>query len=227
MSVVKELESLLHDQPVNPIRTKQVEALQEEQSELNRMINAPAWQAGVNRGAASRRLRAITKTLNEQSPKPLDPIRKDKVHNLANQLLGEIKGQMLPQSTMRRNPPGAVDNFRRGEGSPDTKSKILVWKRGMRALDPDNADTDYTNLEKYRNEGVNPDGTSTFMADAQIPGKFAMTPLAKENWPLGEPTVDTAVKQVAKRELSEKQKAHIAKMTAARQAKRQSAQAQG
>ena len=40
-------------------------------------------------------------------------------------------------------------------------------------------------------------GTSTFMVGAQIPGHFAMTPQAKENWPLAEPT-NTAYQQSVK-----------------------------
>jgi hypothetical protein len=111
-----------------------------------------------------------------------------------------------------------VDSFLKRENSPAIKKAILTWKRAMRALDPTNTDQDYTNIEKFRPEGVNPDGTSTFMADAQIPGVFAMSPAAKANWPLGAPTVDTALGQVKKRELSEKQKAAIERMHAGRKA---------
>ena len=34
------------------------------------------------------------------------------------------------------------------------------------------------------------------MADAQIPGVFAMSPQAKANWPLGAPTIQTATSHV-------------------------------
>jgi len=113
---------------------------------------------------------------------------------------------MLPRSTMRRNPAGAVDAFRRGEGSKATKHKIGTWKRAMRAIDPYNTDRDYTNIERFRAEGSNADGTSTFMGDAQIPGKFAMTPAAKANWPLGEPTVTTPLAQAREAESGKKRK---------------------
>jgi hypothetical protein len=204
--VVSELKALLHDQPTNPLRANQVEEFKAERDRLQSIVKAPVWQAGADRGAAQKRARQIDKTLAEGAPKGLDRFRQDKVNTLAREALDEIKAAMLPQATMRRNPAGAVDHFRRNEGSKETKEKIMTWKRAMRALDPDNTDQDYTNLERYRPSGLQEDGTSTFSVNAQIPGKFTQSPLAKANWPLGEPTVDTAVAQVKRRAMSDEAK---------------------
>jgi hypothetical protein len=205
-STVKQLKDLLHDQPENPLRPNQVEEFKEERERLQSIVKAPAWQTGADRGSAQKRFRQIDKYLEQGAPKPLDQYRRDKVNTLAKEALNEIRDAMLPQSAMRRNPAGAVDHYRRNEGSKEVKEKILTWKRAMRALDPDNTDQDYTNIERFRPQGTPNDGTSTFVADAQIPGKFAQSPLAKENWPLGEPKVDTAVAQVKRREMSEEAK---------------------
>lgn len=203
---VKQLKELLKDQPENPLRANQVEEYRGEQERLTSIVKAPAWQTGADRGSAQKRVKQINKVLEDGAPKPLDKYRQDKVATLAKEALDEIRSAMLPQSTMRRNPAGAVDYFRRNEGSKAIKDKIMTWRRAMRALDPDNTDQDYTNIERFRPTGLPDDGTSTFSADAQIPGKFAQSPLAKENWPLGEPKVDTAIKQVQKREMSEEHK---------------------
>lgn len=200
---VAKLEQLLHDQPENPLRQNQVEAFQEEKQRLESIVKAPSWQTGADRGAATKRFRQIDKYIREQAPKEMDASRKDSVAKLAGELLGQIRDVMLPRSVMRRNPAGAVDQFRRGEGSVGAKKAIMTWKRAMRALEPQNTDRDYTNLEKYRPEGTG-EGTATFMPGAQIPGTFAMTPAAKDNWPLGEPTVVTPLKQAQAAEVAPK-----------------------
>lgn len=203
MSAVEQLKSVLRDQPEAPIRPQQADDLKQEHSRLKSMLSAPAWMApNIDRKAAGQRLRAVDKTLKEQAPRDLGPNR-DKVLKLADEVLhGTIRPSMLSRAEMRRNPSGAVDAFRRREGSPAVKDAILTWRRALRAADPGNADSDYTNVERYRPEGGAP-GASSFMADAQIPGSFAMTPLARENWPLGEPKVDTALKQAKRVESAE------------------------
>jgi hypothetical protein len=108
---------------------------------------------------------------------------------------------MLTQEEMRRNPAGAVDQFQRREGSPAIKRAILAWRRGRRALEPENTEPNFTSVEPYR-RSLMPRGVSTFMADAQIPGSFAMSPQAKDNWPLGDPPT-TALAQAQAREARE------------------------
>lgn len=199
----RKLKELLKDQPVNPLRPNQVEAYKEERDRLHSIVKAPAWQTGADRGAATKRFRQIDKELESGAPKPMDRYRQDQVAQLAKEAQAEIREAMLPQSVMRRNPAGSVDAYRRREGSKAIKETIMTWKRAMRALEPDNTEQDYTNVEKFRPEGTNPDGTSTFSVDAQIPGRFAQSTLSKENWPLGDPKVDTALGQVQRRERKE------------------------
>ena len=224
----KQLETLLHDQPLNPMRPNVRRELEDERDRLRTIVTAPVWQTGADRGQATKRFKQIEKTLANQAPKAVTGARQDQVKAACDEVLGEIREAMLPQSVMRRNPAGAVDEFRRREGSKAVKRKISQWKRGMWALDPTNEDSDYTNLERFRPSGLNENGVSTYMLGAQIPGKFAMSPQAKDNWPLGPPTADTALKQVQraetstttmKREMSDKQKAALLRAQAARRAK--------
>lgn len=207
---VKELKTLLHDQPENPIRHQQAEEYREEAQRLEAIVKAPQWIEGANRGQANQTYRRINKMLQDQAPKPIEEAeRRDRVAKLAEVVKGEIREGMLTQEEMRRNPAGAVDVFLKQEGSRAGKDAILTWKRAMRALDPDNADEDYTNVERFR-PAVRTQGPATYMADAQIPGNFAMSALAKENWPLGEPGADTPLKQAKKREMTQTQLAALA-----------------
>ena len=136
---------------------------------------------------------------------------------------------------MRRNPAGAVDAYLRGEGSKAIKRAILVYKRAILALHHDNrTEQSLASVEPFRPEGSGP-GAATFMADAQIPGHFAMSQQAKDHWPLGPPTVKTAYREAAETHQEEQfvtrmkrqmtmseaeRKAWGQKMQAARKAKR-------
>jgi len=195
-TVLPQLESDLSDQPHNPLRPEQRKDWEEEKNRLAGMVSAPDW-AGADKGGARRRYQELSKLLTAQTPKPIeDAERANRVKENADRILkDEIVPALLPKVVMRRNPAGAVDEFNRRENSPTVKRKILAWKRAMWALDPDTTDRDHTNIERFRPEG-NPMQGSSFMADAQIPGVFGMTNQAKANWPLGDPTIDTALKQV-------------------------------
>ena len=219
--VVEQLKAEIADQPGNALRPGQVQELKDERDRVAAIASAPHWVPG-DRSAANSRLRQIDDMLGKQAPKLIDKAeRRDKVSKLANQVLGEvIAPSLLTRAEMRRNPTGAVDHFlHKGEGHPAVKEAILTWKRALRGLEPENDESDYTNVERFRREGVGP-GASTFMSDAQIPGNFAMSNLAKANWPLGEPTADTAFKQTKRREVSEAMRAGLEKARAARQAKK-------
>ena len=97
---------------------------------------------------------------------------------------------------MRRNPPGAVDMHTKWEAQ--NKARIIEWKNLKRALDPENEEKDYTNVEMLRTSGMSPETAASFMMNAQIPGNFGMTALAKSNCPAGMPengTLYTPMKQ--------------------------------
>ena len=186
---VEQLETLLHDQPHNPLRPVQVEEYAHETTRLRDIVNAPPY-LNVNRGRARQTLQRVEKMLEDQAPKPIsEPVRKDQVARAANALLTEtILPAMLTHEEMRRNPAGAVDQFLKRENSKPIKRAILAWKRAQWALEPETQDRDHTNLERFRPQMRMPPGSSSFMVNAQIPGHFAMTPEAKEHWPFPDPS---------------------------------------
>ena len=197
-----ELKELTKDQPHNPLRPQQVEGYQTEIRRLTKLRDSldmdgkPAPWLGAPTADAAKRIRAIHQTLTDQAPKKITGPRANQVFQKIEEVLAaDIKPAMLSKTVMRRNPAGAVGHFLRSENSRGVKDAILTVKRAIRGLDPENPDPDLTNMERFRPEGARADGTTSFMPDATIPGFMAMTPLAKENWPLGEPTVDTALAQ--------------------------------
>jgi hypothetical protein len=112
-------------------------------------------------------------------------------------LAEEIKQGMPPQEVMWRCPTGAVDSHKKWEKS--NKERILAWKNFRILNNPDDDSRDLANVEQLRSS-IMPSGTSTVMVDAQLPGHFAMTPLAKENWPLGEPKLRTPIQAAEENE---------------------------
>ena len=217
IDVVEKLKAELKDQPHNPLRPTQMREYDDELTQISGMtsgrdmdgrpaMDGPAGQSWLNgaKGASLRRAKQIHDILAKQAPKKITGDRASRVHALVTETLETvIKPAMLPRSALRRNPPSAVGHLLRTEFNGEFKDGILAVKRGLRALDPDNADPDFTNMERFRPEG-NGDGTSTFMADAQIPGVFGMSNRAKENWPLGDATARTAVGEARQRETATK-----------------------
>lgn len=211
-------------QPANPLRNHQVESYRSEAARLAATAQAPAYVTGIDRGAAAKAQRNVEKVLQEQAAKPLRGADKDKVAALAQEVLeSRIRPALIPREDMRRNPAGAVGRFLRSENSPEVQRDIQNWKRAQLALEPESNDPDLANVERFRPEKIHDTGgVATFAADAQIRGNFAMTPKAKENWPLGEPQVETPLKQAQKREATP---AQLAALAAAR-AKRHTAKEQ-
>lgn len=201
-TLVHQLKQDLVDQPKNPVRPYQVEEnYSEELDRLQSMTSAPPWVQTGNRAAISKRIRQKRENLERQLAKPIpDGVKRDRVQKLAQELLDSvIRPAMLPQEVMRRNPAGAVDAYRSREASRFVKDAILTWKRAQVVLHADEKDNrGVANLEPYR-PSLSPSGMSSFMAEAQIPGVFAMSPQAKANWPLPEPK-HTPIRQAQQRE---------------------------
>ena len=218
---VAKLTNALKDQPKNPLRNHQVEEYTHEQARLKEIIQAPAYVSG-DRGTATKRYAEVTKLVESQVAKPLQGARKDEVAQLAAEVLEQtIRPALLPREEMRRNPAGSVGKFIRVENSRPVQHAIQQWKRAQLALEPENPDPDLANVERFRPEMIHATGgAATFMPGAQIPGNFAMTPAAKANWPLGEPKVDTPLKQAQKRERTPAQIDALARAQAAAKAKR-------
>jgi hypothetical protein len=165
--------------------------------------NVVPWVGG-DRAAAAKRRRQITDIINTQAPKELKGEKANKIYDLIGKVVEQdVKPALLPKAVMDRAPAGAIGQYNRSENHPITKRIILTVKRGLRALDPLSDDPDLANMERFRPPGVTANGAAIFDATAIIPGKFGMTPLAKANWPLGEPTIDTALAQVERREAAQ------------------------
>ncbi len=223
--VVQQLAHALKDQPANPLRNHQVEEYTHERTRLEQVVQAPAYVTGVDRGAAAKRSRELAKMVDAQIAKPLQGARKDEVAKLAAEVMETvIRPALIPREEMRRNPAGAVGRFMRVENAKPIKQAIQHWKRSQLALEPGNEDPDLANVERFRPELIHATGgAATFMANAQIPGRFAMTSAAKANWPLGEPTVETPLKAAQKRERTPAQIEALARAQAAARAKRAAA----
>ena len=194
---VQELRTLLDGQPETPLRPRQIKDLQGNRHAQEAMLQAPDWQQ-ANRGAATREIQRIDTMLAKYSPKPVEPARENLIARKLDEVLHTVLiPGMLPQEVMRRNPAGAVDTFQAQEGSAAWKRAALEWKRGKQVLGARTGEAqapNFTNLERYRPALAGAQGmAATFMANAQIGGAFAMTPQAKANWPLGGPTVTTAL----------------------------------
>src|SRR3990167_582113 len=198
--LVEKLESLLTDQPHNPLRPHQVEIYQDEMERLEKVVSAPSYVTGADRGGAAKRRRELKTLMEQQVPKKIsDARRQDDVARLSQEILE------------------------------------TVIKRAILALHHDNrTEQSLASVEPFRPEGSGP-GAATFMADAQIPGHFAMSQQAKDHWPLGAPTAKTQYREAAevhqeeqfvtrmKRQMTmseAERKAWGQKMQAARKAKR-------
>ena len=218
---LKQLEHALKDQPANPLRNHQVAEYTQEKDRLDSIVGAAAYVPG-DRGKAAAQSRNLSKMMESQVAKPLQGEKKDLVAALAKEVMETvIRPALVPREDMRRNPAGSVGRFMREENSKPIKGAVQHWKRAQLALEPGNEDPDLANIERFRPEKIHDTGgVGTFMAGAQIPGNFAMTPRAKENWPLGEPQVNTPLKQAQKREMSEAQKAALTKARETAAAKR-------
>jgi hypothetical protein len=138
------------------------------------------------------------------APTDLSGEEKNAALKAERELAEQIKEGMLPMEVMRRNPPGAVQHHIKWER--EKKDTILAWKNLRRLNNPDDDSEDLANIELLR-PSMAPTGVPSFMVGAQIPGLFAMSPQAKENWPENMPeygTVDSPMKQAEAREELEK-----------------------
>lgn len=209
----------------NLLRPNQVAELERERDSLQHTLYGGVGPDGQLPGYRSpgggetrAHLHRVEKMLHEQSPEPLTGVEKDKLSVIEKELRTDIIQGMLSGEEMRKAPPTAVDRHIRWERA--NKAKIARWKNVRLQLNAGTDERDIANLEQYRPS----DSGHRIMTDALIPGLHAMSPTAKENWPLGEPTCDTAEKQtkrvhrVISPEAREKARQNIAKARATRMA---------
>jgi len=176
---------------------------------LDGTLNQPAWMSkgmtGDQRRTLTNRRNHIEDDLKQNAPPTdLSGMTRDALSKLEKQLREEWLRGMPTAEVMRRNPAGAVDKNMRWQTA--NKDRIMAWKNTMRLLEPDNDEKDYTNIERFRSQGITQDMAATYMMSGQIPGNFAMTELAKANWPENMReygTVDSVLRQAERGEIAE------------------------
>ncbi len=170
------------------LTAKEVEAKTAEAANIRAMLSYQG--PGANQSSEGKvqwagRVRNLEDDIEANSPEPLTVEQKNVVYARKQQLEGFIREGMLTVEEMRRNPVTAVDRHIKWDKAK--KAAVLEWKNLCRLLEPNSDEQDLANVERLRptmaTSGMN--ATSTFMPEAQIPGVFAMTPLAKQNWPEG------------------------------------------
>lgn len=119
---------------------------------------------------------ARKKLLAAQTPRELRPEERDTVAKLNRELLADVREGMVTQVEQRRGGPGIVDRIRRWHAAK--KAKALLWKKTQILLHPDSTDRDLCNLERFRPTGA----MSALTTDADIPGQFTLSPLAKAHY---------------------------------------------
>ena len=160
-------------------------------------------------------LNALEEDLELHSPPTdLSPETRDAISRELAKEEAIYKEGFLSHEEMRRNHVGSVDrNLRHAKANKD---RALTIKNYRLLLNPDSDEQDLCNLEDLRPSGIIPGSAQHYDANAQIPGHFAMSPQAKENWPENMPefgTADTPMKQAERREIEQLQ-ARIADLEA-------------
>jgi len=156
--------------PTKPLlRPDQVQTAQDEIKSLEAKLSNPLIQ---DKGQVRKQLQQAQKLTAEQTPQPPVTVEEEgRMVKRANQLFAEILPTMCSQEEMRKAPPGAVNKYLRGEGSPEVKAKIQEWKHLRLRLTSGTGDRDAANLEVHR-----PTTSSLNMDSAQIPGKNFFMP---------------------------------------------------
>ncbi len=187
----------MKDLKTNLLRYHQREELQGEIEATNQML---PFAKPDEKGAIIQRRNKTQKQLDTQSPEPLTGKEKDTLSALEKKLRAKITHNMPTEEVMRKNPAGAVDWHTRWEKA--NKAAIKIWKNVRIQLNPDSADRDLSNIERYRPSGQ----TDRMRTDAQIPGLISFGNIDEADWPFEAPK-NTALEQ-AKRAYSEEEAAN-------------------
>ncbi len=140
-----------------------------------------------DKGAMRRQMTSMQKTLDTQAPKPYEnAVDKDKAMHRANELREKFTMNMPSKEEMRHNRDGAV--YKHMAWDKEFKTSVLEWREIVKRLEPNSDDPDLTNYERFR-----PERAFGYDVTGQIQGHHAMSQLAKEQWPLGDPKAKTAI----------------------------------
>jgi hypothetical protein len=188
------------------LRKKERESKEEERDRIKAQLSytGPGAGSADQKANAAKWMHHLDEDLEDNSPPPLTKDQQDAAYKREQELTAFIKEGMLTQEEMRRNPVSAVDRHMKWEAAK--KSAILEWKNLRILLNAEAREQDLANVETLRPSQAATSGmlaSSSFMPDAQIPGLFGMTPLAKQNWPEAMPeygTVNSPLAQAAARE---------------------------
>jgi hypothetical protein len=173
------------------LKPSQTAALREDLAAAEEALTSPNMAPYIQDKAALRlQAKQLKQTLEEQAPKPYETaVEQDAAAKRERELRGEILQGIPSQEEMRRKRSDSVHKHMTWEKA--NKTKILEWREIVKRLEPESDDPNLTSIEKYR-----PSMPYAYDPNDQIAGHHAMTPAAKENWPLGEPKAETAVKHL-------------------------------
>ncbi len=175
----------MKDLKINLLRYNQRESLKSDIENADKML---PFAKPDEKGEIVARRNRTQKQLDSQSPEPLTGKEKDQLNALEKKLRSKITHNMPTEEVMRKNPAGAVDWHTRWEKA--NKKAIKIWKNIRIQLNPDSADRDLANIERYRPSGQ----TDRMRTDAQIPGLMSYGSVTEEQWPF-DPPQNTALKQ--------------------------------
>lgn len=186
------------------ISPQEASGLETEKKQIEESLAQPEW---ARRDLTAKQVEELNERkdnieaqLAEVRPPSVSDQAKDALESRRKDLEDKIRIGMVSEEEMRRNPTGAVYKHMRWE--KENIFDILEWKNIKRTLEPDSEDPDLCSVELLR-PSILPQSGSTFMPDAQIPGHFAMTAKAKENFDKtfpDSPTIDTPLKQLGRSE---------------------------
>ncbi|KKL56836.1 hypothetical protein LCGC14_2241420, partial [marine sediment metagenome] len=129
---------------------RQIRESQEEKTRLESQLALPSPDGTLSRGEIGAQLQRVNKFLEEGTPPPTTPERRDELGKRITVLEKEISENMPTREAMVRKVPGTGDHH--GKWEKANKPKIFEWKDARRELDPTNEDVDYTNVEILRRQ---------------------------------------------------------------------------
>lgn len=200
--MVPEWESLAADPEVKPLLGVNYMRFAERQSEAaeveatERKLTDPVERRFLqNPGKLKQQNDRRKQNLLAQSPPTdLKPSQRDKMRKLETVTRDFVAENMPTAEQMRHNPPGAVDHHI--AWNRHAKRALLTWKSVRILLNSDSDALDLANFEVYRPANA---ATRNLFSDGQIPGQWALSPQAKENYDGIKWTDDDFAKEVERR----------------------------
>ncbi len=174
------------------------ELKREKFGEEQKIKEAKFYNTEIDHPLINNRVKSINSKLEAFAPPEISGETRDDLVKECKKLEVEVKQGMLPIEIMERNPTGAAwRNLRHAEVNKD---KIMKWKNLRKVIDQTSEDPDLCNFEQHR-PYLTQNGTSSFMADAQLPGHIAFSEEAKTRFPedMGK-NVNSAYNQITQAE---------------------------